>query len=163
MPKKPSANRNKGGAAAVPLPDRRVLGSLLAALGGNDGSSEVEAAQEIMWDAWDSDDRRRRVELAKKALKISPLCADAYVILALETARNADEALQLYRQGVEAGEKALGKTAFRDEVGHFWGILETRPYMRALGEGRARGGRDALPGHASSQSQRQPRCSMYPA
>ena len=51
--------------------------------------------------------------------------------MAQETARNAEEALQLYRQGVEAGEKALGKTAFRDNVGHFWGILETRPYMRA--------------------------------
>ncbi len=131
MPKKPSANRKKGGAATVPLPDRRVLETLLAALGGNAGSSDVEAAQEIMWDAWDSDDRRRRMALAKKALKISPLCADAYVLLAQEAARNADEALQLYRQGVEAGEKALGKTAFRDDVGHFWGILETRPYMRA--------------------------------
>jgi tetratricopeptide (TPR) repeat protein len=52
-------------------------------------------------------------------------------MLAMETASSSDEALRLYRQGVEAGEKALGKAAFRDDVGSFWGILETRPYMRA--------------------------------
>lgn len=39
--------------------------------------------------------------------------------------------MNLYRQGVEAGERALGKDAFEEDVGHFWGILETRPYMRA--------------------------------
>ena len=30
-----------------------------------------------------------------------------------------------------AGERALGPEAFQRDVGHFWGILETRPYMRA--------------------------------
>lgn len=39
--------------------------------------------------------------------------------------------MDLYRQGVKAGERALGKEAFEEDVGHFWGILETRPYMRA--------------------------------
>ena len=32
---------------------------------------------------------------------------------------------------VTAAEKTLGPEAFQREVGHFWGILETRPYMRA--------------------------------
>jgi len=31
---------------------------------------------------------------------------------------------------VRAGGRALGPAAFRDDVGHFWGILATRPYMR---------------------------------
>ena len=91
----------------------------------------VRAAQDIIYDAWELNDRRRRVALARKALKVSPLCADAYVLLARETARNLDEAIDFYVQGLEAGEKALGKAAFRDDVGLFWGILETRPYMRA--------------------------------
>jgi hypothetical protein len=85
----------------------------------------------LIYDAWDSSDKKRRIALAKKALEISPLCADAYFLLAQETARNLDQAIELYRQGVEAGEKAIGKAAFRDDVGHFWGLLETRPYMRA--------------------------------
>jgi tetratricopeptide (TPR) repeat protein len=37
----------------------------------------------------------------------------------------------LYAQGVAAGERALGKKFFKEEIGNFWGILETRPYMRA--------------------------------
>ncbi len=41
------------------------------------------------------------------------------------------KALELYRRGVAAGERALGREAFERDAGHFWGILETRPYMRA--------------------------------
>lgn len=35
------------------------------------------------------------------------------------------------RKEVEAGELALGKEGFEEYAGHFWGFLETRPYMRA--------------------------------
>ena len=37
---------------------------------------------DIMVDAWECDDRRKRMSLARKALKVSPLCADAYTPLA---------------------------------------------------------------------------------
>ncbi len=103
----------------------------MAALGGRREVAAVDAAQEIIYDAWEASDRRKRIALANKALKTSPLCADAYVLMAQETARNLDEAIDLYRRGMEAAEKALGKAAFREEVGHFWGLLQTRPYMRA--------------------------------
>jgi len=110
--------------------------SLLAAFGGSawdedDCDDDVGRAQDIVYDAWEAPDRRRRVALAKKALAVSADCADAYVLLAQETARTTDEALDLYRQGVEAGERALGEAAFTEDVGSFWGLLETRPYMRA--------------------------------
>src|SRR5205814_8244419 len=95
-----------------------------------DEDSALVRAQESAWDAWDTGDKRKRLSLARKALKVSPLCADAYVILA-EDAKITEEALALCRAGVEAGEKALGRSTFRDDVGLFWGILETRPYMRA--------------------------------
>jgi tetratricopeptide (TPR) repeat protein len=107
-----------------------------------DRAAALEAAQEVIWDAWELNDRRQRVAQAKKALEISPLCADAYVMLALEAGKTPAEALKLFRQGLEAGEKALGKAIFRDSVGDFWGILETRPYMRAL-HGLAQGAWDA--------------------
>jgi hypothetical protein len=54
----------------------------------------------------------------------------AYIMLASETAQ-AEEALTLYRQAVEAGAQAVGKSAFEADVGHFWALIETRPYMRA--------------------------------
>jgi tetratricopeptide (TPR) repeat protein len=90
----------------------------------------LEKAQELMYDAWDSLGKRR-VELARKALAISPDCADAYVLLAEETAKSPEEARTLYEQGVKAGERVLGPEAFKEDVGDFWGILQTRPYMRA--------------------------------
>lgn len=130
MPKRRS-KKKAGEFAAGQLPDLQTIETLLAALGGRRQANAIDAAQEIIYDAWEAGDRRKRVALAKQALKLSPLCADAYVLLAQQTRRNLDEMIDLYRQGVAAGEKALGKTCFRDDVGHFWGILETRPYMRA--------------------------------
>jgi len=133
MPKSRSRGKKKTASSSVidPLPDRRVMETLLAPLGGRQRGDDVDAAQQIMYDAWEAGSRRQAVALARKALKVSPRCADAYVLLAEETARTADEALDLYRQGVEAGERALGKAAFKEYAGRFWGFLETRPYMRA--------------------------------
>jgi tetratricopeptide (TPR) repeat protein len=69
--------------------------------------------------------------MAEQALEISPDCADAYSLLAEEKANSAAEARPYYEKAVEAGERALGAETFEEEAGHFWGILETRPYMRA--------------------------------
>jgi tetratricopeptide (TPR) repeat protein len=122
-------------APAAALPDRRAIEGMLAMLTpklGSDAASDALAeAQDLMWSAWEMNDRRRRIAAAKEALRLSPLCADAFVLLAEETARTPAEAIELYRQGVEAGERALGPAPFEENVGHFWGILETRPYMRA--------------------------------
>lgn len=103
----------------------------MLALPGLPRQRAVDRAQEIMYDAWEAPTARESVRLAKQALKISPDCADAYVLLAEETAQTALAAKALYEQGVAAGERALGPSSFTDDVGYFWGILETRPYMRA--------------------------------
>jgi tetratricopeptide (TPR) repeat protein len=114
-----------------PLPDRRAMERLLTAFGGGAEDDAVSKAQDIMCDAWDADSKARRMALARKALEVSPLCADAYVLLAQEVAGHLDEEIELYQKGVDAGESVLGAAAFREDVGHFWGLLETRPYMRA--------------------------------
>ncbi len=91
----------------------------------------LEEAQEIMYEAWSAHSRARRIKLAKKALSISEDCADAYVLLAEESARTVEQALQFYEQGIAAGERALGPEAFEEYKGNFWAAIETRPYMRA--------------------------------
>jgi tetratricopeptide (TPR) repeat protein len=91
----------------------------------------LEQAQNVMYDAWETRSRSQRVKLARQALSISEDCTDAYVLLAEETAKTLEEELRLYEQGVQAGERALGPEVFEEDVGHFWGILKTRPYMRA--------------------------------
>jgi tetratricopeptide (TPR) repeat protein len=94
-------------------------------------ATPLEKAQDLIYDAWEAARPRDRVRMAKQALTISPDCADAYVLLAEDTARSPQEAADLYAKGVAAGERALGKKAFVRDVGSFWLILETRPYMRA--------------------------------
>jgi tetratricopeptide (TPR) repeat protein len=103
----------------------------LSAIGGRQSNDAAAKAQQVMYDAWDQTNPRARVVLAHKALAISPLCADAYVLLAEQEAQSPEEALQYYRKGVEAGEQMLGPKGFKEYEGHFWGFLETRPYMRA--------------------------------
>jgi tetratricopeptide (TPR) repeat protein len=90
----------------------------------------LDQAQDIIYQAWETSSLKKHITLTNKALAISPDCADAYVILA-EMAPSLDETLELCRKGVEAGERAVGKRAFTEDAGYFWGILETRPYMRA--------------------------------
>ena len=76
---------------------------------------------------------RRAVFLARQALEIWPDCAEAYNFLA-RRAPDLESAGRLYEFGVAAGERAIGPGAFAegsDAAGHFWGLVETRPYMRA--------------------------------
>jgi tetratricopeptide (TPR) repeat protein len=94
-------------------------------------AEKLGRAQELIYDAWETDSRQKRLDLARQALKISPYCADAYVLLARES-QNLQESLEMYEKGVLAGKTALGDLFFRKNAGSFWGILETRPYMRAL-------------------------------
>jgi tetratricopeptide (TPR) repeat protein len=116
---------------AEPMNLASFEGMLSDMFGDSDEETPLRKAQDMIYDAWEVTDPKHRVALARKALEISPDCADAYVLLAEETASSLPEALNLYRQGVEAGERALGRDAFEEDVGHFWGVLETRPYMRA--------------------------------
>jgi tetratricopeptide (TPR) repeat protein len=108
-----------------------VMQQLVAGLQGQaQQDTPLGKAQALMYRAFEEPDEQKRIQLARDALAISPDCADAYVLLA-EHARSRREALRLYEQGVAAGERALGAEAFQRDVGHFWGILETRPHMRA--------------------------------
>jgi tetratricopeptide (TPR) repeat protein len=117
------------------LPDRRAMeGMMQQIVAGLQGQASQDTplgkAQAIMYRAFEEPNEKKRIQLAKDALAISPDCADAYVLLA-ENASSRKETRRLYEQGVAAGERALGPEAFQRDVGHFWGILETRPYMRA--------------------------------
>jgi len=121
--------------SSLKLPDRRAIegvmkGFLGEMFGGPAAGTPLDQAQEIMYQAFGTPDPKERVKLAHEALELSLDCTDAYVLLA-ENAQSRKEALEYYEKGVAAGERALGPDAFREDVGHFWGLLETRPYMRA--------------------------------
>jgi tetratricopeptide (TPR) repeat protein len=89
----------------------------------------LEQAQELMYDAADATGRLR-IKLARRAVAISPDCADAYVALG-DAASTPEAARDWYQRGVEAGARAIGQARFEELAGEFWGHIETRPYMRA--------------------------------
>ncbi|MBL8793133.1 MAG: tetratricopeptide repeat protein [Planctomycetia bacterium] len=112
------------------LPDRRVLEAGLHALVCGDEQTPLVRAQELIYQAFDAPSPQSRIELARKALRISADCADAHVVLG-EHAGGPKAALEHFERGVAAGERALGPVNFELAVGRFWSVLETRPYMRA--------------------------------
>jgi tetratricopeptide (TPR) repeat protein len=128
--RKPPAATQAEAPATPALPDRGAMESYLATVAGGRRDDAIARAQNVIYDAWDRKTSRSRVALARKALRISPLCADAYNLLAAESATTA-EARDLYARGLEAGELALGPKGFEEYDGRFWGFLKTRPYMRA--------------------------------
>jgi tetratricopeptide (TPR) repeat protein len=121
-------------APVFPLPDVRGMEAMLTAIGRGSahypGDEALLQAQDLMYEAFDARGARRAA-LAREALAISPDCADAYLLLAEETVSSVEAARELLEQGVAAGERALGRKSFEKDVGHFWGLIETRPYMRA--------------------------------
>jgi len=90
----------------------------------------LEQAQELIYEAHEARSVKKRTELARQALTISPDCADAYILLA-EQEPAPDKRLDLLEQGMAAGQRAIGADQFAKWEGIFWGVTETRPYMRA--------------------------------
>ena len=102
--------------------ESRSLESRLAAL---------EAAQQLAWSSRDSLQRRRKQNMARNAVRLTPLCADALNILA-ELSSSPQEALLYYERALHAAEFALAPKTLTDYAGGFWVYIETRPYMTAL-------------------------------
>jgi tetratricopeptide (TPR) repeat protein len=88
-------------------------------------------AQDMMYEAMEEESPERVAELTKRALALNPLCVDALVMVAEVTARDDAELAEGLTAALRAGEQDLGERFFKDYRRMFWGMIETRPYMRA--------------------------------
>jgi tetratricopeptide (TPR) repeat protein len=113
--------------AAEPPPGRRLALPPVEALTAGPESRE-EQAEDLLDLAYQAHGRGATL-LARQALAVWPDCADAYNLLAVRSP-DFDSAARLYEQAMAAGERAMGPEIFA-EAGHFWGLIETRPYMKA--------------------------------
>jgi tetratricopeptide (TPR) repeat protein len=113
------------------LPDVAALEALAEASGIGPDDDALFEAQSLYYDACETDEPAEMAELALKALGVSPFCADAWLMLAGFFKDNSPAYGELLVRALKAGELALGPDGFEDYGGHFWGFLETRPYMRA--------------------------------
>lgn len=96
-----------------------------------EGKTDADKAQELVWAAYELpiDKGRRR---AKKALKLDPDCIAAHEYIG-NTYQYYHKRGPHFEKGVEIGRRIFGGDFLKANKGHFWGITETRPFMRCLG------------------------------
>lgn len=107
-----------------------VLRQMERMMGGAVKGKEREA-QDMVYDAWEAANGGEAFDLLTQAVGLDPTNVDAWLGLMDFEPLDDNERLEILRKLVAMGEKNLGKKEFKEGKGHFWGILETRPYMRA--------------------------------
>jgi len=94
-------------------------------------------AQELAYDALETDSLVEALRLVTEAQELDPDCTDAQRLMVSILPASPENKLDLMREVVEKAERNLGEAFFLEHMGHFWGTMSTRPYMRAkqhLGE-----------------------------
>lgn len=96
--------------------------------------SESQKAQELAYDAMEymHHDNDKVVKLCKEALQLCPDCVDAQTMMADIESELGIDYIDAMKKTVESGRRDLGEAAFEEDKGYFWGLLETRPFMRAM-------------------------------
>jgi tetratricopeptide (TPR) repeat protein len=91
-----------------------------------------DEAQELAFEAMEAETEAQALKFAKRALKKDPDCVDALVVLACIESDSPKKLIVSLQKAVAAGERSLGADFIAQNKGHFWAMIETRPYMRAL-------------------------------
>jgi tetratricopeptide (TPR) repeat protein len=76
--------------------------------------------------------KKDALKYAKKALEIDPDFIDAEALVNELSSKNMEDLKKRYEQLLTKGKKHLEDSGitFRENMGDFWGLVETRPYMR---------------------------------
>jgi hypothetical protein len=96
-----------------------------------DKLTDFDIAYDYVYKALESDKPNKKIELAQKALNICPDVIEAYNIIA-ENTKGLDNKKELYEKAISQGKNYFGDEFFKENKGNFWGIIETRPYIRAM-------------------------------
>ena len=113
----------KGHSESLPQRMERLIGSVK--------KRKVDKAADLVFDSWETADNDEAYALLTEAVELDPRNVDAWRGLVDYEPLGREEEIAFLRQLVALGEKNLGKKVFQELKGHFWGVLETRPYMRA--------------------------------
>lgn len=78
--------------------------------------------------------KKTALKYAKKAAQLDPDNIDAAVMVAELTASSIEKLIEKYKSLIEEAEEKLKAEGYFDNdcIGEFWGLFETRPYMRLL-------------------------------
>jgi tetratricopeptide (TPR) repeat protein len=125
-PRKSSDSEPPFNPAALRVMMERAFGGF-----GHNKLSDEARAQELVYDAMEASTWERCLRLVRQALEVDPANVDALLMLLGASDFKGEERIEALRGIVATGAKRLGKEAFKELVPHFWGFIETRPYMRA--------------------------------
>lgn len=92
----------------------------------------AETADDFLELANQADSRKKALEYVTKACKLDENNIDAQTQYITLSAKDEVDALTRYKKLLDKAEAQLKAEGIwtEDDVGNFWGILETRPYMR---------------------------------
>jgi len=91
-----------------------------------------ELAQELAYEAYESQTGDQALDLSEKALAVDPQCVDALCIKAFLTGEDAGQLIADQEHAISCAEHRLGEEFFAEFMGEFWPMVEARPYMRAI-------------------------------
>ncbi len=116
---------------------KKALNDFLASLADTDlrslpseNLSRIEEAQDLVFEAYELPIAKAKRNIAK-ALALNPDCIEAYEFLG-SISKDLEASLDSFLQGVEIGKRIFGGKYLKENRGYFWGLHETRPYMRCL-------------------------------
>ena len=99
-----------------------------------EGKTKEQAAQELVYDSWECKYPDDSLELLEEAIDLDPTNIDAWLGTMDFYELEDDERIDALRGLKEKTEKKLGKKYFKSNEGYFWGVMETRPYMRVCNQ-----------------------------
>ncbi len=96
-------------------------------------SSPMSRAYDYLDMAKNAPSKKKAMEYAKRALAIAPECLDATVFLC-EMKNNIDQVIKGIKEGIANEKERLEEEGYFEEenIGHFYQIFETRPYIKSM-------------------------------
>ncbi len=91
-----------------------------------------EQAQNLVFDAYELSPAKGKAKI-EKALLLDPDCLEAYEYLG-SMEQLVDLAIIFYEKGIEIGRRLFGGKYLTKNKGRYWGLHETRPFMRCLAQ-----------------------------
>lgn len=93
--------------------------------------NEKEEAEDLVYEAMDLEGDEQK-NLIMEALDLDPDCIAAYHVLG-DAEISPAIALAFFERGIVIGaERFQSEEYLKENKGHFWGLTETRPFMRCL-------------------------------
>lgn len=96
-------------------------------------NTALDDAYELLEQAENAKTKNQAIKLAKEAYDKCPECFDA-ILFQVDLEENTLKREKMLNEGLEKEKDRLAKERYfdKDNIGHFYGIFETRPYIRGL-------------------------------